>query len=163
MSCWRHLLETACHAVTFRYLLAYIRNSLFFKGQMHPCLFQNVISMVVLKRFRQVRVIFFRYLRSPASLLRHFLHVTSAEIPASRLQTPLFVLRLVLCPFQLPLFHTDGSAQRKRGDRCGCRRRGPPGSDVRARWKRPRKLLLFAGRKSFPSRASHCSHVNLVL
>lgn len=59
--------------------------------------------MVVLKRFRQVRVIFFRFLRSPASLLRHFLHVTSAKIPASRLQTLPFVLQSVLCaPFSSP-------------------------------------------------------------
>lgn len=53
----------------------------------------------VFKRFRQVSVIFFRFLRSPASLLRHFLHVTSAEIPASRLQTPVCAAVVSLCPF----------------------------------------------------------------
>lgn len=70
---------------------------------MNQWLFYNAISMVVLKRFRQVRVIFFRFLRSLASLLRHFLHVTSAEIPASRLQALAFVLQLLLCaPFSSP-------------------------------------------------------------
>lgn len=66
--------------------------------------------MVVSKRFR---VIFFRFLRSPASLLRHFLHVTSAEIPASRLQALPFVLQLFLCAPSSSPYPTQMAAHRE--------------------------------------------------
>lgn len=115
--------------------------------------------MVVLKRFRHVRVVFFRFLRSPASLLRHFLHVTSAEIPASRLQSLPFVLQLLLCAPSSSPYPTQMAAHKETTEADGA----VDAADLQA------AMCVLAGSDpencsySLVRNAFHCSHVNPVL
>lgn len=72
----------------------------------------------------------------------------SAEIPASRLRALSCAAVVSLYPSSFSILYSNGSTQRQRRHRRDCRRSGSTGSRVRARWKRPRKLLVFPGKKS---------------